>query len=54
MTLRFAERSREACEFPFTIGHLLDSATSTAQDQEIVYPDQVFLNCRKLREALPG
>ncbi len=40
MPLRFAERAAEAHDFPLTIRHLLDSAMTTAADQEIVYRDQ--------------
>ena len=52
MALRFAQVTREAYQFPLTIGHLLDSALMSCADREIVYRDQVRLNYREFRERI--
>lgn len=52
MPLRFAESAREAYHFPLTIGHLLDSALTSAGDQEIVYRDQLRFTYRELRQRI--
>jgi fatty-acyl-CoA synthase len=52
MPLRFAEKASQTHDFPLTIGHLLDSATISAADQEIVYRDQVRLTYREFRARI--
>lgn len=52
MSLRFADRAREAHDFQLTIGHLLDSALTSAGDQEIVYRDQRRFTYRELRQRI--
>ncbi len=52
MPLRFADSAREAYHFPLTIGHLLDSALTSAADQEIVYRDQLRFTYRELRQRI--
>jgi fatty-acyl-CoA synthase len=52
LALRFPEVTREAYQFPLTIGHLLDSALVSSADREIVYRDQVRLNYREFRARI--
>ncbi len=52
MALRFAQRAREAYQFPLTIGHLLDSAVLTSAGREIVYRDQARFDYRSFRERI--
>ncbi|QNG48710.1 long-chain-fatty-acid--CoA ligase [Sphingobium yanoikuyae] len=48
MPLRFVEPTPQAYQFPLTIRHLLDSALTTAADQEIVYRDRSSYTYREL------
>jgi fatty-acyl-CoA synthase len=48
MALRFPKPASAAYRFPLTIGHLLDASREVANDQLIVYRDQVTMTYREL------
>lgn len=52
MPLRFANPTPEAYGFPLTVRHLLDSALTTAADQEIIYRDQCRFTYRQFVERI--
>jgi fatty-acyl-CoA synthase len=52
MPLRFAEPALDAYHFPLTVGRLLDTAMTTAPDEEIIYRDQFRTTYRGLKDRI--
>lgn len=52
MTIRLAEPTPEAYQYPLLIGQLLHTPLATAADQEIVYRDRVRYTYRELRARI--